>query len=86
MKTLDLLKLSPVVSWQYLTGGENFVFDCSKAKKQLGWKPKYNDTEMIIKTYDWFLKNYDEISKLKEGTTHRQITGEGILNIINRLT
>lgn len=84
LRVLDWFRLSPIVSWQYTSGGEDFVFDTSKAKDILGWKPRYGDVEMLERSYDWYLKNYDEI-RLRKGTTHRSIPSEGLLRLIKYL-
>lgn len=81
LEIFDFLRISPLVSWQYMSGGEDFVFDTTKAKRILGWKPRHSDTEMLKRAYDWYVEHYDEI-KHSVGTTHRQIPKSGILKLI----
>jgi nucleoside-diphosphate-sugar epimerase len=85
LKVLDFLNLSPLVDWHYLGGGKDFIFDTTKAKKILGWTPKYGDTEMLIAGYNWYLEHYEEI-KSKVGTTHTQMPRQGILKLISLLS
>lgn len=33
--------------------------DCTKARKELGWEPRTNIDEGIVKTISWWRKNYD---------------------------
>jgi len=82
LKTLDFFRLSPLVDWHYLGGGKDFVFDSSKAKYLLGWKPKYGDVEMLIAAYDWYVSNYEEI-KNQIGTTHRKTPQQRILKLLS---
>ena len=35
------------------------MLDISKAKMELGWKPKYNSKEAIRVTMDWYKKRMD---------------------------
>jgi nucleoside-diphosphate-sugar epimerase len=52
---LDVLDLSPLTAWHYLTCDAAFYFDCSKASRLLGWRPSVNNAEMLCEAYDWYL-------------------------------
>jgi nucleoside-diphosphate-sugar epimerase len=56
LKILDLLHLSPLAPWHYLTSHKPFYFD-SEAFEHLRWKPKYSNDEMLAESYDWFCAN-----------------------------
>lgn len=79
LRILDLFRLSPLVDWHYLTYGEDFIFDTTKAKKMLEWKPKYSDIEMLISSFDWYEEHWREF---KAGTTHTEVPHQRILKII----
>jgi dTDP-glucose 4,6-dehydratase len=51
---------------QYLIADEFCVLDVSKAERQLGWVPKYNDSDMLIAAYDEYRK----------GKSHERSTGQ----------
>jgi nucleoside-diphosphate-sugar epimerase len=34
----------------------NFMLDCEKVKKELGWKPKKDDIQIFVETIDWYRK------------------------------
>jgi dTDP-glucose 4,6-dehydratase len=36
---------------QYLIANEYCVLDTSKAKRELGWRPQFNDTDMLLAAY-----------------------------------
>jgi nucleoside-diphosphate-sugar epimerase len=38
---------------------KTFLTDNSKAKKLLGWKPKYNNLDALKAGYDWFRNNHE---------------------------
>lgn len=61
LRILDLLNLSPLAPFHYLTYSKPFYFDISKAMSELSWEPKFSNTEMLIESYDWFVENYDKI-------------------------
>jgi nucleoside-diphosphate-sugar epimerase len=46
----------------YTLADKTFLTDNSKAKKLLGWKPKYGNVDALEAGYDWFSKNH-EIAK-----------------------
>lgn len=42
---------------QYMIADENYILDVSTTSKELGWKPLYNDQDMIIQAYqEWYNK------------------------------
>jgi len=85
LKILDVLKLSPLAPWHYLTYHKPFYFDISKPMNELGWKPKYSNEEMLIEAYDWFIENY-QLDKQKNLSIHRSPVKQQILKIIKWLS
>jgi nucleoside-diphosphate-sugar epimerase len=57
LEILDKLHLSPLTSWHYLTYHRPFYFDISREMRVLGWKPRYSNKEMLVSTYEWYIKN-----------------------------
>lgn len=83
---LDKLNLSPLAPWHYLSYGEDFFFDVNHLK-ELGWKPKYSNDEMLCESYDSFTANYEQSMKGKEGSAHRKPLQQkvlGLLKVISR--
>lgn len=81
LQALDAVKLSPLAPWHYLTYGEDFYFDVEPLK-QLGWKPKYSNDEMLAASYDSFIANYDELMATKSASAHRKPLKEQILKML----
>jgi nucleoside-diphosphate-sugar epimerase len=50
------LKLSPLLPEHYYVLDQNSMLDIEKAKKELGWKPKYDNINMMSETFDWLFK------------------------------
>lgn len=44
---------------QYLIADEMCVLDCTKAKRQLGWKAEYRDEDMLIAAYREYREKKD---------------------------
>jgi nucleoside-diphosphate-sugar epimerase len=85
LRTLDLLGLSPLAPWHYLTYHKPFHFDVSKLLS-LGWKPRYSNDEMFCESYDWFKANYDRLAAAKAGSAHRRPVREGLLWLLKKLS
>lgn len=81
LKALDLLRLSPLASWHYLTFHKDFYFTNERAKKELGWEPKYGNKEIFRRSYDSYIKNKKN-RKYEYGTSHRKPLKQGILKIV----
>ena len=45
------LRVSPLVPEHYHLMDKNFILDTARAKRTLGWKPKLDNTQMILDTY-----------------------------------
>ncbi|MEK6820737.1 MAG: NAD-dependent epimerase/dehydratase family protein, partial [Nanoarchaeota archaeon] len=83
LKLLDVLHLSPLASWHYLTFHKDFYFTNERAKKVLGWKPRYGNREIFKISYDSYLKNKSRMNKY--GTSHRKPLKQGILKLLKLL-
>ena len=85
LRILDILDLSPLADWHYLTLDKPFYFDISLAKKLLNWKPKDSNNEMIRRSYDWYVANKHEVDA-KKGTTHRTSPKQKILGLLKLIS
>jgi nucleoside-diphosphate-sugar epimerase len=56
VKGLSHLKLSPLEPQHLEIALRDYVFDNTRAKKVLGWKPAKTDIESAIDAYEWFIK------------------------------
>lgn len=81
LEWLDGLSLSPLAPWHYLTYGEDFYFDLTPLKN-LGWKPKYSNVEMMVEAYDYFVEHFDEFQRADEGSAHRKKVKQKVLKVL----
>lgn len=85
LSVLDVLRLSPLASWHYLTYFKDFYFNNEKAKNVLGWEPQYGNQEILRMAYD----SYQELRRRPDfrfGQSHRKGLKQGILAIIKKLS
>lgn len=85
LRALDLLRLSPLAPWHYLTYHKPFFFDVSKLLN-LGWKPAYSNDAMFRESYDWFLQNREKLDTLRSASPHRSRVKEGVLWLLKKLS
>ena len=82
LRFLEKLHLSPLYKWVYETAPEDSYVAIDKAKKKLGFRPKYSNKQALIRNYKWYLKHYDEFSN-KTGVSHRVPWKQGILKFFS---
>ncbi len=80
----EKLGLSPLYQWVYETADKDSFVSIEKLKKALGWKPKYSNSDALIKAYKWYLKHYKEVKSKKAGVTHRVGWKQGILGLFKK--
>lgn len=78
---LDVLHLSPLMRYHYMTADKPHCISVAKAEKMLGWKPKERNIDALIRTYDWYMAHREELATM-EGSAHRTPLKQGILTIL----
>jgi len=81
LKVLEFFKLSPLYAWVYETAAKDSYVSIDKAKKQLGYTPKYSNKQALIRNYAWYRTHRREYDK-KSGVSHRVPWKQGALGII----
>ena len=83
LAALAALRLSPLSAWHIESAGRDFVLDCGRARRTLGWTPSRSGVEALCAAYDWFL----EAGVTKPlGTTHRTAWRERGLAALRRIS
>ncbi len=80
LKFLEVLKLSPLYKWVYETASKDSFVSIEKAKKVLGFSPKYSNKEALIRNFKWYLEHEKDF-KDQSGVSHRVPWKQGILKI-----
>jgi nucleoside-diphosphate-sugar epimerase len=84
LRALDLLGLSPLAPYHYLTYHRAFHFDPAPLL-QLGWRPRFSNDAMFQDTYDWFLANRKAAHSTTGGSPHRRRVREGALWLLKKI-
>jgi hypothetical protein len=84
-KVTSALGVSPLGAYHALMYGRSLYFDITKAQTELGWKPRFSNNEMLVQSYDWYLKNRETILRASGASHHRSAVKQGILALVKRL-
>lgn len=82
MKICYLLRISPLGPYQYKMISASFVFDTSKIKKELNFKPTLTNEEMLYKSYEYYHKNRFEIENREGVSAHNKNAKMGAIRIL----
>lgn len=77
---MDKARLSPLAPWHYLTYHKPFVFDISRAQRELGWAPRFSNIDALIESYEWYQAHRGQM--VDENSTHKKPVQQRILKII----
>lgn len=87
MRALHMLGMSPLGPYHYKMLAEDFVFDTTRIRDELGWRPTKTNTEMLVESYRWYVDHYDEIYHPDgERSAHRQPVKLQALALVKRLS
>lgn len=74
---------SPLGAYHALMYGRAMYFDVSRAKSVLGWSSRFGNVEMFCDSYDWYLRNREEVLQRKATSPHRAAVDQGILKLVS---
>jgi nucleoside-diphosphate-sugar epimerase len=81
MKLTSALGLSPLGPYHALMYGRSMYFDITREKAELGWQPRYGNIEMFCDSYDWYLKNREQVLTSHGASHHRSPVKQGVLSL-----
>jgi nucleoside-diphosphate-sugar epimerase len=83
LAALDAVRLSPLSTWHRRSADRDLVFDCGRARTELGWEPAWSGADALRRAYDWYRA---EGTGRPVGTTHRAVWGERALGLLRRVS
>ncbi|MGA2625203.1 MAG: NAD(P)-dependent oxidoreductase [Bacteroidota bacterium] len=82
MELAHKLKISPLGPYQYKMIAEDFVFDTTRIKNELDWRPTLTNEEMLFKAYKYYHENIQDIKNRKDVSAHKQAAPMGIIRLL----
>jgi nucleoside-diphosphate-sugar epimerase len=80
LRMLEALHLSPLYKWIYETAAEDSFVSIDKAKRVLGWQPRYSNKDALLRNYAWYLENVERF-RGASGVSHRVPWKQGVLGL-----
>jgi hypothetical protein len=80
LRFLEMLHLSPLYKWVYETASKDSFVSIDKAKKALGFKPRYSNQDALLRNFKWYLDNLPRFQNAS-GISHRVPWKQGILKL-----
>ena len=77
LRVLEKLKLSPLYPWIYATVTEDSFVSIDRAKRELGWRPRYSNKQALVRNFRWYCANADRLGAA--GVSHRVPWKQGAL-------
>jgi len=85
MNVSSALGVSPLGAYHSLMYGRSMYFDVSKAMKQLNWTPRYSNDAMFTESYEWYVKNREQVLKARsDASRHQSPVKQGILAVLQK--
>jgi nucleoside-diphosphate-sugar epimerase len=82
MKLAHKLNISPLGPYHYKMIAEDFLFDTTKIKTLLGWRPTLTNEEMLLRAYQYYAENKREIERRKNVSEHRRKAKMGVIRLL----
>jgi nucleoside-diphosphate-sugar epimerase len=82
MKVAHALRLSPLGPYHYRMIASDFVFDTTRIKAALGWRPTLSNRDMLLRAYRYYQANQAEITGRENVSAHRQAARMGIIRAL----
>jgi len=86
MRIAYALGLSPLGPYQYKMIAEDFVFDTSRIRRILGWKPTLTNEEMLWRAYEHYRTHRKDIESRTGVSAHKQGAKMGIIRLLKWLS
>jgi nucleoside-diphosphate-sugar epimerase len=81
LRTLEFFHLSPLYKWIYETAHKDSFVSIEKAQTRLGWKPRFSNSDAMLRNYEWYLANRHLLGN-QSGVSHRVPWSQGALKIL----
>jgi len=82
MKLAHRLRISPLGTYHYKMIAEDFLFDTTKIKQALNWRPTLNNSEMLVRAYQYYADNRTEIETRSNVSAHSKPASMGVIRLL----
>jgi UDP-glucose 4-epimerase len=86
MRLAHMLHISPLGTYHYRMIAEDFIFDTSRIRQALGWRPTVTNSEMLTIAYRYYAENREEILARSNVSAHSRVAEMGILRLLKSMS
>jgi len=86
MQLAHHLHLSPLGPYHYRMIAEDFVFDTSAIKRELGWQPTLTNGQMLSRAYRYYAEHIREIHARENVSAHSKPASMGLIRLLKWLS
>jgi len=82
MKLAHRLGISPLGPYHYQMIAEDFLFDTTKIKAKLGWRPTLTNEQMLVRAYQYYAAQRKEIHARTDVSAHSKPAEMGVIRLL----
>ena len=82
MRLAHNLKISPLGPYHYQMIAEDFAFDTTKIRETLGWQPTLSNEQMLVRAYNYYAEQRDEIHARENVSAHSRPASMGVIRLL----
>lgn len=82
MKLAYYARISPLGPYHYKMIAEDFEFDTSRIKGELGWRPTLTNEQMLSRAYWFYQQNCQRVTNWSDVSAHRQPARMGVIRLL----
>ncbi|MDP9325801.1 MAG: NAD(P)-dependent oxidoreductase [Candidatus Dormibacteraeota bacterium] len=86
MRATFRLGISPLGPYQYSMIAEDFLFDTTKIKRDMGWCPTSDNSTMLVEAYRHYRANRSELYSRRDLSEHSQPSPLGVIRVLKWLS
>ena len=82
MKLAHKLGVSPLGPYHYRMIAESFVFDTTRIKRELNWRPTLTNEQMMLRAFEYYRANRRTIHERTDVSAHSKAAPMGIIRLL----
>ena len=82
MKLAHKLGVSPLGPYHYRMIAEDFIFDTTRIRERMGWRPTMTNEDMMVRAYEYYAERHTEIHSRTEVSAHSKPAEMGIIRLL----
>jgi nucleoside-diphosphate-sugar epimerase len=82
MQVAHRFGISPLGPYHYRMIAEDFLFDTTKIRERLGWRPTLTNEEMLVQAYRYYANRREEIHQRTNVSAHSKAAPMGVIRLL----